>query len=239
MAVYLSDKGHLSFAPAEQNYRETLLFLLELEQVNKLTPVFDYNGYVIVIDRNIYDYQIEECKDRVRASYDMIKQWKDNKAVTYKPFKGQFDPFQDAFVNQRYRKYVDDGKTIILYANNYDDDIAEVELLYPKEQIDLALNQPTNLKDELDQAHARIAELENQSGNKELPTRSQNTVGTIIAGLANLAKIDLTSHYGDDSNKKIRQELLKLGFKANEKDGLPLSSETVAKWLKIADDLSK
>ncbi len=88
---------------------------------------------------------------------------------------------------------------------------------------------------------AQIAELESQNAinDNKLSYRTENTVGTIIAGLANIAKIDLTQPYSDDSNKRIRKELLRLGFKPNDKDGLPLSSDTVAKWLKIADKLSK
>lgn len=141
------------------------------------------------------------------------------------PYKiiGKYKPktLQDCYIH--YEPFADDD-TIICFN----------DLLYPADQLNALF-----LQQQKDSLQQQINTIDSQLNDKELSTRSQNTAGTIIAGLANLANIDLKSHYGDDSNKKIRQELLKLGFKENEKDGLPLSSDTVAKWLKIADDLSK
>lgn len=115
---------------------------------------------------------------------------------------------------------------------NFDD------LLYPKSELDAIFNpnQTTNtettaLQNQLDQAHARIAELENQSGNKELPTRTANNASKIILAMAELLGWDLSKPFADETNGKIREIL--------EKQRTPLSKDTVADWLKQAYDIGK
>ncbi|MCL1623655.1 hypothetical protein M2R47_05300 [Moraxella sp. Tifton1] len=94
-----------------------------------------------------------------------------------------------------------------------------------------ALESNQQLQDELEQAKARIAELENQSGNKELPTRTANNASKIILAMAECLGWDLSKPFADETNGKIREIL--------EKQGNVLSKDTVGKWLKQAYDIGK
>lgn len=89
----------------------------------------------------------------------------------------------------------------------------------------------TTLQNQLDQAQAYIAELENQSGNKELPTRTANNASKIILAMAECLGWDLSKPFADETNGKIREIL--------EKQGNALSKDTVGKWLKQAYDIGK
>ena len=116
VGYFLLSKGLLPPVPIEQLYLSDLRpFIISMIQSDKITPVFDYDGYVIIIDRNIYEYEVDTYKGMVQASHTMIQNWKKGKAIFYKPFKGQFDPFQDTFVNERYRKYIDRDKRRYTY----------------------------------------------------------------------------------------------------------------------------
>lgn len=92
-------------------------------------------------------------------------------------------------------------------------------------------NEPTDLQQENDRLQARIAELENQSGNKELPTRTANNASKIILAMAELLKWDLSKPYAKETNGKIIEVL--------EKQGNKLSNDVVGSWLKQAHDIGK
>ncbi|WP_147285855.1 hypothetical protein [Moraxella caviae] len=63
--------------------------------------------------------------------------------------------------------------------------------------------------------------------NQPLHSRTANNAAKVIAAMAELLKMDITTPYGNESNGKI------LG--AAEKLGLQISPETIAKWLKSAN----
>lgn len=211
VADYLRDKGICDF-DLTNGYDKSKLndFVIDLYQRNQLTPVFDYDGYIIAIEKNIYDYDIDTYKGKMQASYAMIQSWRKSKAITYKPFKGQFDPFQDAFVNERYKKYIDDGKKIILYADNRDDDVTEVEFLYPKEQL-VAIFEQTPYNNEQQQIadlqaenarlQARIAELENEFNDT---FQSRQGVGKAKILAKEVAKHVAKKLWEEDKDKKIK-----------------------------------
>lgn len=250
VAEYLMDKGMFDFDISNSSDRYKLnCFLKDLVLDEKLSIVFRYYGKANLFNKEFINdnrpilekINIFTNEQTLILLFDrgMLKNWLDGEEFLRHKFFDK-EMHTDYFCIPVYKIFgyeytITDNKEhpfIILL----DDSSGQygVDPLFPKSQLDNLFLQ--HQKDNLQQ---QINAIDSQLNDKELSTRSQNTVGTIIAGLANLANIDLKSHYGDDSNKKIRQELLKLGFKANEKDGLPLSSETVAKWLKIADDLSK
>lgn len=250
VADYLRDKGVYDFVLSNNSDRNRLNdFLKDMILSNKLSIVFRYYGKANLFNKEFINdnrpilekINIFTNEQTLILLFDrgMLKNWLDGEEFLRHKFFDK-EMHTDYFCIPVYKIFgyeytITDNKEhqfIILL----DDSSGQygVDPLFPKSQLDNLFLQ--HQKDSLQQ---QINTIDSQLNDKELSTRSQNTVGTIIAGLANLANIDLKSHYGDDSNKKIRQELLKLGFKANEKDGLPLSSETVAKWLKIADDLSK
>lgn len=246
VGYFLLSKGLLPPVPIEQLYLSDLRpFIISMIQSDKITPVFDYDGYVIIIDRNIYEYEVDTYKGMVQASHTMIQNWKKGKAIFYKPFKGQFDPFQDTFVNERYRKYIDDGKQIILYAQNYDDDTTEVYLQYPREQLEAIFNQPTNteqtkdeqittLQQQLQKAQARIKELESTQNagvndeEKELTANSKKAISKLLYAL-------MAEHgYLLDGTTKgnLNDVLLNLAKKHNAE----ISKDTVANWLEYLND---
>lgn len=230
VADYLTDKGVYDFdLTHEYDYRKLKSFIKELYQGGKITPIFYCEASLFKI-HGFDDKKEVEPPTMVGFSYficnrDMMKAFFNDCPIHTNFCVDDAKTF--------YRLYQDTSPYYIYIARDNENDF-EVEILFPKAQLDNLFLQ--HQKDSLQQ---QINTIDSQLNDKELSTRSQNTAGTIIAGLANLANIDLKNPYGDDSNKKIRQELLKLGFKANEKDGLPLSDGTIATWLKIADDLSK
>lgn len=175
VGYFLLNKGLLPPVPIEQLYLSDLRpFIINMIQSDKITPVFEYDGYIIIIDRSIYEYEVDTYKGMMRASYTMIQDWKKGKTPYYKPFKGKFDPFHDTFVNERYRKYIDDGKQIILYAQNNDDDTTEVCLQYPKEQLEAIFDRPINNANKLQE---RISELETENAQLKATTNNENGQG--------------------------------------------------------------
>lgn len=107
----------------------------------------------------------------------------------------------------------------------------KASLVEQKHQLQAKSDEINNLKSQLEQANARIAELENKSDNKELPTRTANNASKIILAMAELLQWDLSKPFSDETNGKIREIL--------EKQGNALSKDTVGQWLKQAYDIGK
>lgn len=145
-------------------------------------------------------------------------------------------------INSSFDEFIAENKQLFIefipIALDKNKTIRYTDFLYLKSELDAIFNpnqttntETTTLQNQLDQAHARIAELENQSGNKELPKRTANNASKIILAMAELLKWDLSKPFADETNGKIREVL---GKQNNQ-----LSKDTVADWLKQAYDIGK
>lgn len=104
------------------------------------------------------------------------------------------------------------------------------EIVSLKAQLEQKTQEISKLQAEIDQLQA-TATPATKSNDGELPTRTANNAGKIISALAvELLGLDITQHYGE-ANEKIRTAI--------ELQGNTLSDDTVAKWLKIAHEMSK
>lgn len=131
----------------------------------------------------------------------------------------------------------------------YNMDLAEDEKIifddffYPKSQIDEILNtsysskitleyecEINHLKTELEQAQARIAELERLSDNKELTANSQKAVTKLLYALLKEHEYELGAKKG--TTNSILESL-------TAKHRVGISRETISKWLDMVNALDK
>lgn len=110
-------------------------------------------------------------------------------------------------------------------------------LLYPKSELDVIFNsnqtittEITTLQAQLTQAHARIAELESKSDDKELTANSQKAVAKLLYALLKEHEYELGAKKG--TTNAILENL-------TAKHRVAISRETISKWLDIVNTLDK
>lgn len=247
VADYLREEEIHNFNLLNQyDYTRLKDFIFSLVSENKIFPIFEYVGNVSIFKykKNLRNntYEVIDIYENIPLSYhllltdELFLKIKNDNSFNFNIKGESFFHWEDRELefNGHYQKYKIQ-EDFYINLNNIVYSRIDFDYLFdmkngviPSDDNKTAI---LHLQNENTQLKARIAELENKSDNKELPTRTANNASKIILAMAELLGWDLSKPFADDTNGKIRGIL--------EKQGNVLSKDTVGQWLKQAYDIGK